>query len=399
MNRLAALDGMRGYFLVFMVLNHLSFQGGYLLVKINHGELGYVQDAQGFVFLSGLLVGLVYARQMVKKGYDVAAGKMRRRAGELYLWSLFCLAAVFLLGIVLPASEEYWRPWLWQLAERQPAFAAASAALLFQPTYMDILPQYMVYLLAAPPLVWLCVTGRWMAVAAGSALMWLAVQFGLHLPLAALVDGALRSLHPDLPLRAHFNIFAWQAVFVSGLVLGSLTAARRIDWEAVMSPRTAPFAGLALATLLFFMAIRLAITFGVMPEVVMERFTAQDLRGEFSLQYLANFTAVAFLVAWVMIAGPRTDSSAVRGAARLLHRVFTLPILQLIGRHSLHVYVFHVIVIYLLKGVDHHYGPLGEGTKTMIALLAVASLVIPALWREYARPVLANLRIPGFAAS
>src|SRR5690606_29695029 len=69
MRRLEVLDGMRGYVLVLMMLNHLTFAGGYLLVKINHGELGYVQDAQGFIFLSGLLVGMVYARRMLKEGY------------------------------------------------------------------------------------------------------------------------------------------------------------------------------------------------------------------------------------------------------------------------------------------------------------------------------------------
>src|SRR3546814_9885983 len=49
MPRLEILDGLRGYFLVFMLLNHLSFTGDYMLVKINHAELGYVEDAQGFV--------------------------------------------------------------------------------------------------------------------------------------------------------------------------------------------------------------------------------------------------------------------------------------------------------------------------------------------------------------
>ena len=47
MNRLEILDGLRGYFLVFMLLNHLSFTGGYLLVKVNHAEFGFVEDAQG----------------------------------------------------------------------------------------------------------------------------------------------------------------------------------------------------------------------------------------------------------------------------------------------------------------------------------------------------------------
>ncbi|HEU5094168.1 MAG TPA: OpgC domain-containing protein, partial [Reyranella sp.] len=63
MGRLTILDGLRGYFLVFMFLNHLAFTGGYMLVKINHDELGFVEGVQGFVFLSGLLAGLVHGQR------------------------------------------------------------------------------------------------------------------------------------------------------------------------------------------------------------------------------------------------------------------------------------------------------------------------------------------------
>src|SRR3546814_8239268 len=51
MKRYDILDGFRGYFLVFMLVNHLAFQGGSRLAKLNHSELGYVQDAQGFIFI------------------------------------------------------------------------------------------------------------------------------------------------------------------------------------------------------------------------------------------------------------------------------------------------------------------------------------------------------------
>ena len=53
MNRLGFIDGLRGYFLVFMMINHLNFTGGYWLVKLNHNQLAFVEDAQGFIFLSG----------------------------------------------------------------------------------------------------------------------------------------------------------------------------------------------------------------------------------------------------------------------------------------------------------------------------------------------------------
>ena len=58
MKRFDLIDGMRGYFLVFMLINHLVFARGFWLVEINHRQFAFVEDAQGFVFLSGLLIGI-----------------------------------------------------------------------------------------------------------------------------------------------------------------------------------------------------------------------------------------------------------------------------------------------------------------------------------------------------
>ncbi|MBH0239385.1 OpgC family protein [Methylobrevis albus] len=384
MNRLAPLDGMRGYFLVFMMLNHLIFTGGLMLVKLNHGELGYVQDAQGFVFLSGLLIGLVYARQMQKNGYAPAATKIRRRAFELYRWALICIFGIIAVGFLLPQSHVFWNNWLDRLAHNDPGFMVAAASLLFQPVFMDILPQYIVYLLVAPPLVWLCITGRAWYVALGSGFLWLAVQLGLHLPLRDAIDGTLAALWPGLRLQAHFNIFAWQVVFMSGLVLGSLTAVKAIDWKAVLSPEKPQFAVAALGFLVLFAIVRLMIVYGPMPEAIVERIGSRDVRGEFSLQYLVNFAVLGYLIAWLMVAGVRSANPVAAMAGRGLHRLFTLPFLQLIGRHSLQVYVWHVFVVYMVRAIDQSVAPMSEPVKTAIALTAIASLAIPALWRERA---------------
>src|SRR5690606_28252059 len=126
MRRLEVLDGMRGYFLVFMTLNHLTFNGGYFLVKLNHGELGYVQDAQGFIFLSGLLVGMVYARRMLKDGYAAGAHKVRKRALDIYRYAVGSLLVIIALGFILSQSSTYWEPWLWKLASHDPFYAVAS---------------------------------------------------------------------------------------------------------------------------------------------------------------------------------------------------------------------------------------------------------------------------------
>jgi len=62
MKRHQLLDGLRGYFLLFMLLNHLWFEGGNPIALVNHNQLGFVEDAQGVILISGLIVGLYYGR-------------------------------------------------------------------------------------------------------------------------------------------------------------------------------------------------------------------------------------------------------------------------------------------------------------------------------------------------
>jgi hypothetical protein len=382
MRRLELLDGLRGYFLTFMMLNHLYFTGGLTLVHVNHAELGFVEDAQGFVFLSGLLIGMVYARRMSREGFAHGAARIWHRAAELYFYALFCLFALLLAVRLLPDLQPIWKNWMGELALPGWASTLAAVTLLHQPTYMDILPQYIAYLLVAPPLVYLVLKGRWAVVAVMSALFWMAVQLGFHLPVAAALDGLLGRMDQGLAMRNHFNVFAWQVVFMGGLVLGALTSARMIEWQQVFHPERRVILTAALAFFLFFMLFRLGWTFGLIPVATWDRFVAITNRGEFSLVYLLNFLATGYLLAWTLIAAPRAAEAWLRRIAELLARLFSLPFLRLIGRHSLQVYVFHVFVVYLMLAVDRSFGPFPEVARTALALVAIASLAIPAWLRE-----------------
>ncbi|WP_035484353.1 OpgC family protein [Geminicoccus roseus] len=382
MRRLELLDGLRGYFLVFMMLNHLYFTGGLTLVHVNHAELGFVEDAQGFVFLSGLLIGMVYAKRMAREGFAAGAVRIWHRAAELYLYALLCLFVVLLAVRLMPELEAYWANWLGELASPGHASTLAAATLVHQPTYMDILPQYIAYLLVAPPLVYLVLRDRWMLVAIASAVLWLAVQLGLHLPLGNALDHLLGQVEPGLAMRNHFNVFAWQVVFMAGLVMGALSATHRIDWKKVFHPSSRSMLLAAVVFFSFFMAFRLGWTFGVIPEASWDRFVAITNRGEFSLVYLLNFVATGYLLAWLLIAGPWAEENWIRQVAAVLTSLFSLPFLRLIGRHSLQVYVFHVVVVYAMLAVDRHLGPFPESVRTLLAITAIASLAIPAWLRE-----------------
>jgi hypothetical protein len=388
MKRLEILDGLRGYFLVFMFLNHLSFAGGYLLVRINHAEISFVEGAQGFVFLSGLLIGLVHSRRMINKEFGVAAGAIWTRAAELYAYALGCILVVLVLHRLLPGSGVYWHPWLGELDLGDGRLMVAATTLFYQPTHMDILPQYIVYLIAAPPLVWLCVRDKWHWVAAGCVVTWLAVQVGLHLPAAAAIGKVLA-------LRAHFNVLTWQVLFFVGMILGVFTTSGRIDWDRVFRPDRPQLAVMAAVALLFFAGCRvLTLHFSVSGPLA-ERFIAYGNRGEFGPFYLLNFVALAYLTAWLLCAGPVAASAPVRHLGMLLRGLFTLSFLRLLGRHSLQVYAWHVIMVYLFKAVDHGWGPFGEGTKTLVALAGILLLAVPALIRE--RPVVGLFRFRAHA--
>ncbi|WP_105441055.1 OpgC family protein [Neorhizobium sp. T25_13] len=381
MKRFDIIDGMRGYFLVFMVLNHLIFAGGYLLVKINHNQLAFVEDAQGFVFLSGLLIGMVYAKKMLKNGYAAGRTAIYNRAFELYRYAMGIVLVVLVAQMLLPGAYSIWFNWLGYTTFDDPLRLAAIATFLYQPTFMDILPQYIVYMLFAPMLVKLVLEDKWHYVVAGSVILWMAAQLGLQqiatTPLNDMVMGA-----DDQGIRVSFNLLGWQVVFYSGLVLGALTSSGKIKWSNILSPDNTFIPKLALLMVLFFLPLRLITAHELMPPHMIGKFASMEIRADFGPVYLLNFAAVAMLVTWLIVAGPKHKDEWVRRIAGAITWVFSIKYLQLLGRHSLYVYVWHVAIVYFVYYFDGRTPELDEFTKTAIALVSIALLSLPALWRE-----------------
>ncbi|EWY38422.1 hypothetical protein N825_13090 [Skermanella stibiiresistens SB22] len=378
MKRFEILDGFRGYFLVFMMLNHLVFQGDLALARINHSELGYVQDAQGFVFISGVIIGLYYTRMIAKGQTALMDMKLLKRAYQLYVYAVIVLAVILFLGVLMPNSRPLWGQFMWEMYQTPTVTAISSFLLLYQPTFMDILPQYIVYLLVSPLLLRWVARGYWREVLGGSAVLWLTVQLGWHLPGVRIVSDAIGGFAPGFTLRGYFNPLAWQIVFVIGLLLGSADAQGKLDWKAWFSPDRTDLLKLSIIIVALFMFYRLGFTHGFIPDSMALRFDAYNSRSEFSLVYLLNFTALAYLVTWTLIAGRQSKSMIARGAGDLLYRLFQWRFLTFLGKHSLQVYAFHVVVVYVVLGFDGRIGPFSETTKTIITLLAIASLLIPA---------------------
>ena len=103
MNRDLSLDVLRGIMLIIMAADHF----GEPLFQHLYEFAGYVSAAEGFVFLSGMLVALVYSRYHSAGGY-VLEQRVWHRAGVIYLYHLMVLLAVFVFTVATDLSGAYW---------------------------------------------------------------------------------------------------------------------------------------------------------------------------------------------------------------------------------------------------------------------------------------------------
>ncbi len=216
-------DALRGLFLVWMTLTHLPTHFSDLVNQ----PFGFVSSAEGFVFLSALLVGRVYMRQAVE---DAGALRSRlwKRALRVYAYHLILLLLAFTFAAAFAVLSH--RAALHNLLDfylAHPAVAiVGSLLLIYCPPLLDILPMYVLFLLASPFVLSIAVKRGWTVLLGASTLVWLLAQFHLRAMAHAAV---VHVTHLPIPLQESgaFDLFAWQLVWIVGMWLG----ARSIEGE------------------------------------------------------------------------------------------------------------------------------------------------------------------------
>lgn len=390
MKRLHILDGLRGFFLLTMALSHLVLEGGVWLTELHFRQLMFVESAQGFVFLSGLMIGLIQAKRLLRHGPAAMRRSILSRMGELWLWTVGLILLALVARDLAPGGIQAWHNWLGTAPIGDPMRIFAILTLAFQPTFMDILPMYILFMGASIVVIRWVVEGRWMLAASLSALSWVACQLEVARLWSLPLNDALTASDAQ-GLRMAFDPMGWQVLFMAGVILGALWACGRIHWASVFGPRTRDLAFGAFVIMLFFVPLRITSAHGLMPKEMFDAFWPLDLRPNFSLIYLANFVAAAFLFSWLVIAGGQDRRAPVRRISTGLHWVFTRPAFCLLGRHSLHVYAWHVVLVYAVRYYDSAWGPGGGVTNTILGVYVIALLWLPPLIRErwWHRPVAA----------
>ena len=86
--------------LVFMMTTHFSFFFPAEVQYLKHHYFGFVEDAQGFVFVSGNVVGLVYGKRLLRSGFKNMVQALLRRMKTIYLFQAFLILSIAVLAVL-----------------------------------------------------------------------------------------------------------------------------------------------------------------------------------------------------------------------------------------------------------------------------------------------------------
>src|SRR6266536_2740341 len=205
------IDLLRGCAVFGMVADHVGGERSWLYA-LTGGDRFYVSAAEAFIFLAGVVAGMVYGPRAARQG-GAAAVKLLRRAGVIYLWATF-------LTLVEPfAANALQLGWEDPLQHASLLEYVVSVLTLHRVYHLtDVLMLYaLLFAVAGLIVVWM-VDGHTRFVLVTSWSLWAIWQTATDYPAPW-----------DIQAMTVFQFAAWQALFVTGLAIGihrELLAAR-----------------------------------------------------------------------------------------------------------------------------------------------------------------------------
>lgn len=352
--RLWELDAVRGLMLVLMTLTHLPTR----LANPTGQPFGFVSAAEGFVMLSAFMAGMVYTARERREGADAMRGAFLKRALKIYACQIalliFLMTVVALMGLL--AGQEAIINLIGFYLDRPLAALFSGLLLIYAPPLLDILPIYIVFMLASPVLLLHGLHRGWGGILGLSLLVWLLAQFDL----GEAVYNAVTSVAPiPVPYRqtGSFEIWAWQFLWVLGLWMGSMQA-ERPDAPRTAFPRWMVQAAIGIALVGF------VWRHGVGQNPFPGQAALQPLFDKWHLGplRLINFMALLLLT--------------MHFAPWLRRHLPRLPVLETLGRASLPVFCAHLVLALLALALA---GEVQPGRPWWVDL-AIVGVSFPALY-------------------
>ena len=202
-----AIDFWRGFALVTIFINHVP---GIAFERFTTRNLSISDSAELFVFLAGWSLRFVVRAA----GRHTPAGELTLRlfGRALRIYGAQILITMVALAMIAGAALLLDQPLLFQWHNAAAVFEAPAVAhiglvgLTHQLGYFNILPLYVVLMVAAPAIALLDRASPWLLAGVSFSLWAAALMFGVNLPTWP-VEG-----------RWFFNPLSWQFIFVLGFV-------------------------------------------------------------------------------------------------------------------------------------------------------------------------------------
>jgi hypothetical protein len=344
--RLPELDALRGLMLILMTLAHLPTQAR----VVTNQQLGFVSEAEGFIFLSAFLTGRIFGHVAKESGFPSVIKRLWTRALRLYGYHLFLLGIAF--TVVAMVAIHTRRPSLQGLLDfylAHPIHAVGSAVLLvYCPPLLDILPMYIIFLLATPIALYLGNRWSWTLVLIPSGFIWVLAQFGLR---SAIYARMVHSAGLQIPLNemGAFDLLAWQFLWIVGLSIGA--GGFGSIFKVLTSRMTVIPALVAAATFFLLRHPIVHVQFhGALWSGLVDKWHLGVLR-------VLDFTSFAILFA---------------AGRSWLARWITIPPLVLLGKASLQVFCAHLLFCFAALSLVGD----GTGLPAWIQLVLIATTLM-----------------------
>jgi hypothetical protein len=199
------LDFFRGIGQWMVFLDHIPFDVVNWLTFRNYG---FSDAAELFVFISGYTAGFVYGPAMREGRIFAATARLLKRVWQLYVAHVFLF--VFFIAYIAQTAEHYDNPMLahefniFNFLRHPDVMLLQGLILKFKPVDLDVLPLYIVLLLAAPAVMWVMTRRPGLTLLASTVLYIVAREFDWNLP--------------SFPAGTwYFNPITWQLLFVFGM--------------------------------------------------------------------------------------------------------------------------------------------------------------------------------------
>ncbi len=325
--RIVTIDILRGFFIFMIIVDHLErFPSGFDFFT-GRGLL-WMSAAEGFFFLSGVMIGIIRGRKESNEPFAEVAHKLLKRALILFAWTIgMTLVFTWLAHLIGPnpnLKADVWQGGIVQLLLH-------SATLQYVYSWADFLRYYAVYLVLSIAAIPLLRANKAWIIAVMSIVAWLV---GRHTT----------------------QFLTWQLLFFGGVLAGwywhQLTR-----WFGQL-PKI--IVALHYPVALLMVAYSILVVFG----------PYQDLHNQLAPYFLRAempILRVAMFILWF---------SALYRFVRSHESLFARTVGKLLiplGQNSLYAYILHGIIIFFV----HLWIP--KGTSLIVNFIITAS-VLAVIW-------------------